>query len=197
MQSPVSNATAPKGRSTRALWLILAVCAAPLLASYVAYYWWQPESRVNYGELVEPREMPDAALERVDGGSFRFSELKGEWVLLVADSGQCDERCQTKLTYTRQVRLAQGREAERIERVWLLTDSVTPRPELLAEHPGLHVVRSAAASLDMLRPPSGSAAGHIFVVDPLGHLMMRFPENPDPRRILKDMSRLLRQSKWK
>ena len=45
--------------------------------------------------------------------------------------------------------------------------------------------------------PVGSAADHIFVVDPLGHLMMRFPPNPDPSRMLKDLSRLLRQSRWK
>jgi hypothetical protein len=176
---------------------MLAVCAAPLVASYLAYYVWQPESRVNYGELLEPRVMRDAPLERLGGGTFRFSEFKGEWVLLTGDSGQCDERCQLKLTYMRQVRLAQGREAERIERVWMLMDDARPRPELLAEHPGLHVVHGTRESLEMLSPPVGSAADHILVIDPLGHLMMRFPANPDPRRILKDLSRLLRQSKWK
>jgi hypothetical protein len=168
-----------------------------MIASYVAFYWWQPTSRVNYGELLEPRVMPDAPLERLDGGGFRFSELKGEWLLLTADSGQCDERCKLKLVYTRQVRLAQGKEAERIERVWMLTDDGVPRPELLAEHPGLHVVRGTRDSLAMLRPEVGSAADHIFVIDPLGHLMMRFPRDPDPGRILKDIARLLRQSRWK
>jgi hypothetical protein len=95
------------------------------------------------------------------------------------------------------VRLAQGKEAERIERVWMLTDDGVPRPELLAEHPGLHVVRGTRDSLAMLRPEVGSAADHIFVIDPLGHLMMRFPRDPDPGRILKDIARLLRQSRWK
>jgi hypothetical protein len=197
MPSRSSDASAPKRRSTRALWLILAVCAAPIVASYVAFYWWQPSGRVNYGELLEPRLMPDAPLERFDGGLFRFSDLKGEWVLVVADAGQCDERCELNLTYLRQVRLAQAREAERIERVWMVIDDAMPRPELIAQHPGLNVVRGTRESLELLSPPSGSVAGHIFVVDPLGHLMMRFPENPDPRRILKDLSRLLRQSKWK
>ena len=197
MQSPGSDAAAPRRRSARTLWVLLAVCAAPIVASYVAFYWWHPSSRVNYGELLPPRVMPDAPLERLDGGSFRFSELKGEWLLLVADSAQCDERCRLKLTYTRQVRLAQGREAERIERVWMVMDDAIPRPELLAEHPGLNVVRGTRDSLEMLPSPVGSAADHIFVVDPLGHLMMRFPPNPDPGRILKDLSRLLRQSRWK
>lgn len=197
MQSRSSGATAPPRRSTRTLWLILAVCAAPMIASYVAFYWWQPTSRVNYGELLEPRVMPDAPLDRLDGGSLRFSELRGEWLLLTTDSAQCDERCRLKLTYMRQVRLAQGREAERIERVWMLTDNAIPRLELLAEHPGLHVVRGTRDSLAMLRPEVGSAADHIFVVDPLGHLMMRFPRDPDPSRMLKDIARLLRQSRWK
>ena len=197
MQSPGSDAPAPRRRSKLALWLILALCAAPLVASYMAFYWWRPESRVNHGELLQPRVMPDAALERLDGGSFRFSELKGEWLLLVADSGQCDERCRVKLTYTRQIRLAQGREAERIERMWILVDDAVPRPELLAEHPELHVVRGGRATLEMLSPPAGSATDYIFVVDPLGHLMMRYPPDADPRLMLKDLSRLLRQSRWK
>ena len=107
---------------------------------------------MNYGELLEPRVMPDTLLERLDGGSFRFSEMKGEWLLLVADSAQCDERCRLKLTYTRQVRLAQGREAGRIERVWMLMDDAIPRPELLAEHPGLNAVRGTRDSLEMLMP---------------------------------------------
>jgi cytochrome oxidase Cu insertion factor (SCO1/SenC/PrrC family) len=176
---------------------MLAVCAAPLVASYVAFYWWQPSSRVNYGELLEPRVMPDAPLERLEGGRFRFSEAKGEWLLLLAASSQCDERCQRNLTYMRQVRLAQGREAGRIERVWMVTDDAMPRPELLADHPGLHAVRGTRESLEMLASPAGSAADHIFLVDPLGHLMMRFPRDADPRLILKDLARLLRQSRWK
>jgi hypothetical protein len=173
------------------------VCAAPIVASYVAFYWWQPSGRVNYGELLEPRLMTDTPLERLDGGHFRFSDLRGEWLLLVADSGQCDERCELNLAYLRQVRLAQGKEAERIGRVWMVVDNAVPRPELIAQHPGLHVVRGTRESLELLSPASASVAGHVFVVDPLGYLMMRFPENPDPRRILKDLSRLLRQSRWK
>ncbi len=76
-------------------------------------------------------------------------------MLLLADSSQCDERCQRNLMYMRQVRLAQGKEAGRIERVWLVTDDAMPRPELLAEHPGLHVVRGTRESLEMLRVPGG------------------------------------------
>lgn len=197
MQSPSSDANPQPRRSRRILWLLIALCAAPIIASYLAYYVWQPSGHVNYGELLEPRLMPNAALQSAEGKPFRFSDLKGEWVLLVADRAECGERCRTKLTYTRQVRLAQGRETERVERVWLVTDSGMPSPALLAEHPGLRVVRAETSEVLKALPASTTPADHIYVMDPLGNVMMRFPEDPDPRRILKDVSRLLRHSKWK
>ena len=186
--------TVPRSNRIK-LWLLLAVCAAPIVASYIAYYVWQPSGHVNYGELVEPRPVPDSGLAALDGSAFSFTILKGAWVLLVADSGKCDERCRTTLVYTRQVRLAQGKESERVQRVWLLTDDATPAAGLLAEHPGLRVVR--ARDSEALRLITPEAVGQVHVVDPLGNLMMRFPNDPDPRRMLKDVGRLLRHSKWK
>lgn len=197
MQSPSSDANPQPRRSRLILWLLIVLCAAPIVASYLAYYVWQPSGHVNYGELLEPRLMPDTELQSIDGKPFRFSELRGVWVLLVADRAECGEPCRTKLTYVRQVRLAQGRETERIERVWLVTDSGAPSPALLAEHPGLRVVRARGSEVAQALPATTTPADHIYVVDPLGHVMMRFPDDPDPRRILKDVSRLLRHSKWK
>ena len=189
---------ASRRRSSRLkLWLVLALCAAPVAASFIAYYWMQPQGHVNYGELLTPQPMPDAPLKALDGSTFRFDDLKGAWVLLTAGGAACDERCRTKLVYTRQVRLAQGKNSERIERVWLVTDDKSPDAALLAEHPGLHVVSAGAGAAARALPAQTIPAAHVYVVDPLGNLMMRFPENPDPRRMLKDVSRLLRHSNWK
>ncbi len=196
MQSHDSDANRPRTRSKLTLWLILAVCAAPIAASYVAYYVWPPAGHVNYGELLEPRPLPDAGIETLDGHAFRWTEVKGDWVLLMADGAECDARCRSKLLYTRQVRLAQGKALARIERVWLLTGGGAPDPQLLAEHPELRVLRAGSATVQALTA-DGLARDHVYVVDPLGNLMMRFPADPDPRRMLKDLSRLLRHSKWK
>ena len=197
MPTPDSDAVARPRRSSRTLWLILALCAAPVAASYIAFYFWRPTSHVNYGELIAPRGLPDLEYTLRDGRPFRLSQLKGEWVLLVADRGACNDACRMKLTYIRQVRLAQGKEMERIERVWLVTDEGKPDAALVAEHPGLHVARVLDARIVEALPAPGTPADHIYVVDPLGNLMMRFPPDPDPRRMLKDVSRLLRHSKWK
>lgn len=195
MRSRDTDAPANARRSSRTLWLILAVCAAPIMASYAAYYLWQPAGHVNYGELIEPRQLPETVLTRLDGRRFTMRELEGQWVLLSAAPGACDDKCREKLIYMRQLRLAQAKETGRIERVWLLTDGATPDATLLAEHPGLIIVRDADAVVSAL-PAQRAAIDHVYIVDPLGNLMMRFPADPDPRKMLKDLSRLLRHSKW-
>lgn len=195
MQSPDIAASAHLARSRRTLWLILLVCAAPIIASYIAYNFWAPAGRVNYGDLIEPRPLPESPLVATDGSSFRFSELKGEWVLVTVGPAVCDATCRQKLVYMRQVRLAQSKESGRVQRVWLLTDSAAPDAALVAEHPGLKIVRGKDIAAGL--PAVSTPADHIYVVDPLGNLMMRFPADPDPTRMLKDLSRLLRHSKWR
>ena len=177
------------------LWILIALCIAPIAASYIAYYWLQPSEQVNYGELLEPRPLPRAQLYTLDSAAFEWSDLRGKWVLTVVDGGQCHAWCQEKLVYLRQVRLAQGKEAERVERVWLVSDENRPDPVLLAAHEGLLVVRASKSALLAAFPAAHTPEDHIYVVDPLGNLMMRYPRNADPRRILKDMARLLRHSK--
>ena len=197
MQSLAADADAIRKRSRRTLWLMFAICAAPIVASYIAYNFWRPMSHVNYGTLLQPRLLPDVELRALDGTAFRLSDLKGEWVLLTTASAECDKRCRENLVYIRQVRLAEGKDSERVERVWLVIGDGTPARDLLAEHEGLHVARDAQKTIVQWLPAPDDPAGHIYVVDPLGNLMMRFPANPDPRRILKDVSRLLRHSQWK
>ncbi|HET7765483.1 MAG TPA: cytochrome C oxidase subunit I [Burkholderiales bacterium] len=175
--------------------MILALCAAPTAAAWFAYFVWQPQSRTNYGELVDPRLLPDPELRLPDGRSFRLAELRGKWVLLQVDSGACGEACRRKLVYMRQARLALGKDADRVERVWLLDDSAIPDPGLLREHEGLKAARASHGSLlGELRLPE-NATGYIFVVDPRGNLMLRFPGDPDGRRMLRDLARLLRVSR--
>jgi cytochrome oxidase Cu insertion factor (SCO1/SenC/PrrC family) len=176
------------------LWLIVAVTVAPVAASYLAYYFWPPAHTVNYGDLIGPRSLPDPALTRLDGAPFRLSQLRGKWALVSVDSGNCVVHCEEKLLYMRQLRLTQGKDQERIERVWLVADDAVPRPELVARYPGTWVVRAAGAGLPGLFPAKGVAADHIYLVDPLGNLMLRFPRDPEPRLMIKDLSRLLRAS---
>jgi hypothetical protein len=182
-------------RGRRIALIILALCAAPTVAAWLAYFVWQPQSRTNYGDLIEPRSLSDPELRRLDGRSFRLSQLHGKWVLLHVDSGACGDACRKKLAYMRQARLALGSDAERVEGVWLLDDSAVPSSALLREHEGLKVLRASGRAFLSEFSPSGNPSGYIYLLDPLGTLMLRFPGDPDAGRMLKDLARLLKVSR--
>jgi cytochrome oxidase Cu insertion factor (SCO1/SenC/PrrC family) len=189
----MSDAAPQVKRSRATLWLIIALAAAPVVASYLLYYFWPPARSVNYGELIGPKPLPDPPLAATDGTPFRLSQLKGKWVLVSLDSGRCDEACDRKLLYMRQLRLTQGKEMDRVERLWLVVDGAPLRAGAVEPYAGTWVARADAGLAGRFPAPDGPT-GHIYVVDPLGNLMMRFPRDPEPRRMIRDLQRLLRAS---
>lgn len=183
--------TAPPRRSYGTLWLVLAVCAAPMVASFAAYYLMPPRDAANYGELLATQPAPDLAGTRPDGTAWTLADERGHWVVLVAADSSCDDACATRLYATRQARTMQGKDMDRVARVWLLPDAGTPPPARLAEHPDLAVVRVDPRTADRL--PRGN--GRIYLVDPLGNQVLSWPADPDIRRLAKDLSKLLRTSR--
>lgn len=185
-------------RPPRGRWVIpvmFAVALAPFVLSFLAYLYWPPSGRVNYGDLLDPRPLPGTPLARLDGGAFGIAELAGKWVLVHADSGACSETCRRQLYLMRQIRLAQGKHYDRIERVWLVTDDVRPAADLAPLLEGVHLVRAGGAPLVAALPAPAEVSDHVYVVDPLGNLMLRFPRAPDPAGMIKDLQRLLKLSR--
>ena len=189
----MSDASPAKRPSRLSLWLLIAVCVAPVAASYLMFYVWPPERTVNHGELIEPRQLPDPPLVTASGAPFRVSQLKGKWVLVSVDGGRCEAHCERKLLYMHQLRLTQGKNMDRIERLWLVSNDVPPRGAEALAAEGTRVVR-ADAELVMAFPAPALATDHIYLIDPLGNLMMRFPRDAEPRLIIKDLARLLKAS---
>jgi hypothetical protein len=180
--------------------LVLLCCAAPVVASYFTYYVVRPEGRSVYGTLIEPqRPLPDIEALRPDGSSQRLSTLKGQWLLVTVADAACDAACEHQLYQQRQLRESMGREKDRIDRVWLVSDS-GPVPERLGPAlKGATVLRVPQAQLaQWLQPAAGHALGdHLYVVDPMGNWMMRFPAAMDIEgagRARRDIDRLLRAS---
>jgi cytochrome oxidase Cu insertion factor (SCO1/SenC/PrrC family) len=177
---------------------ILLVCAAPVIASYLAYYVMPPLGRTNFGDLIEPqRPLPDLRLSGADGAAFRFESLRGRWVLLQFDSGQCDPACVDKLYALRQQRTMTGKDRDRIERVWLIGDAAVPADTLASDYAGTVVLRADPAELAPVFPVEAGRRlqDYLYVIDPLGNLMMRFPATGEPARIRKDLGRLLKASR--
>ena len=179
---------------------VLAICAAPVIASYLTYYVIRPDARRVFGELVDPqRPLPDLRATSLAGDEVNLRSLKGQWLLVSVSGGSCDEVCQRHLYLQRQMRESLGKERDRVDRVWLVNDDA-PVPEPL--RPALKdatVLRvNGSALAQWLAPAAGHALPeHLYLVDPLGNWMMRFPAALDiagAAKAKRDLDRLLRAS---
>lgn len=196
------SAAARRTRTGRLkMMLVLAVCAAPVIASYLTYFVIRPQGRTNYSELITPsREMPaDLPLTSLAGGKVESTGLRGQWLLVVVGDAACDKACEDNLYLQRQLREALGREKERVDKLWLIPDAGEPRPEVLkaiSTGTSTSVLRVPRAALEAwLKPPAGAALGSaIYVVDPMGQWMLRTPPHPMPAKFKADVDKLLRAS---
>jgi hypothetical protein len=186
-----ARVNAPAKRNLRTMWLILAVCAAPVVLSFAFYFLLPSRTSSNYGELLPTQAAPHLTGTRADGKPWAIEDARGRWIIVVAAPAACDERCDARLHATRQARTMQGRERERVTRVWLATGDAPADGARLAEHPDLVVVRADARETERL--PRGAEA--IYLVDPLGNQVLAWPASPDIRGIARDLAKLLKASR--
>jgi len=191
-----------RARNLRTLAALAALFFLPLLASFWLYYGtsWRPAGRVNRGELIQPpRPLPAVALPRIalgEGAAPDPTLFRSKWTLVYVGDGSCDASCRRTLYVMRQTQLALGTDMTRLARVFLVTANCCARDYLAREHAGITVLDAAgAAGAELLsRFPAGDRAHTLFVVDPLGNLMMRYDVQRDPRGLLVDLRRLLELS---
>lgn len=180
------------------LLVVLLVCAAPIVASYFTYYVVKPAERTNYGTILDPRQHPIPAMmtTTLDGKPRTLNDLKGKWIMLRVGGGECSEECMRQLYAMRQWRIMQGKNMDRMERVWLITDNAPIDTVVMREYDGTEMLRAPAATVAKWLPvePGATAGDHIYMIDPLGNLMMRFPNQPEPGKVYKDIVKLLKAS---
>jgi hypothetical protein len=181
--------------------LILLVCAAPVVASYWAFYVARPSGgEAAYGSLIQPTvTLPDVTAADLQGAALPLRSLKGQWLLVVVGSAACDAPCEERLLLQRQLREMMGRDRDRLDKVWLITDDTAVKPELrraLAAAPAVAALRIPRSVVEAwLKPAAGHALDdHLYLVDPMGEWMMRMPAAPDPAKVKRDLERLLRAS---
>ena len=192
----------PKLRRSRRFVIVVALMFfAPLALSFYLYYGaggWRPGGHVNRGELIEPaRPLPALALPLLSAGRTEPQFLRRKWTYLMVQQGACDEPCQRRLYDTRQVRLALDREMNRVQRVLIASADCCDLEALHEAHPDLIAVENTAAAQPLLAllPDGGAQHAHrVYLVDPLGNLMMLYPLDATPKGMLQDMKRLLQLS---
>jgi hypothetical protein len=202
MNAPDPNAVR---RGRRQLVLLAALFFVPLAIAFWMYYGptgWHPPGDASKGDLIDPaRPLAALALTTPDGTQTKPDFLRGKWSMVYVGDGLCDDRCRKALYLTRQSRIALNKDMDRVQRVFLVTGRCCDRGFLAQEHPDLIVARvddDASAALLEPFPTYGGVpladGGRIFIVDPLGNLLMSYaPAAPD-KALLTDMKKLLRLS---
>lgn len=181
---------------------ILLACSLPVLVAYFVFYVVRPQGEAGFGELITPvRPVPQAQGLGLDGAPVPLSSLKAQWLLIKVDGGACVKDCQKQLTVLRQFRLMLGKDMDRLDWLWLINDQAPVDAQLAdgLKHDSATVLRIDAATLATWLPvPAGKLQqDFIYVVDPMGNTMMRFPSRLDSAAVAKakrDMEHLLRAS---
>jgi hypothetical protein len=203
LPEPREAALADEQRTRGGRWkmlLVLAVCVAPMVASYFMYYVVRPEARRSHGELIDPqRPIPSLTGTDLAGRTVSLPTLQDQWLLVSVASGACDAACEKHLYLQRQLREGLGKDKDRLEWVWLIPDDAPVREELRPALQKATVLRVDGRQLaQWLSPARGhQLADHLYVVDPMGHWMMRFPPGEDldgAAKVRKDLERLMRAS---
>lgn len=180
--------------------LLFSIFAAPFVLAYTAYHFWTPKSFVNRGTLLQPVQLladEPVQLDALPAAAWSKQEkLNGKWILLLPESLPCAAGCEERLVGLRQVHAAMGKHQPRIQRaVFALTGS--PDPAFQSRAPDVVWLQGdkVRSKLQAASDPGTSPAHHIFLVDPLGNLFMRYPVNADLKDLVKDLERLLKASR--
>ncbi len=192
----------PLLRQRVALLAIIACFLLPLAAAWLLIGHWRPDGSVQHGELLNPARPVDLQLAGMDGGHFNTAtKLRGQWVLAYIGSATvCEARCRAGLYDIRQVRLALGKDMDRVKTLLVLNGmpASTFRQWLATEHPAMTVGIADAVNRNNLTAAfaqPGPEGEWLYLLDPLGNLLMRYPVDIEPRGLLKDLQRLLKWSK--
>ncbi|MCC8392084.1 cytochrome C oxidase subunit I [Paraburkholderia sp. MMS20-SJTR3] len=200
---PIPGQPNGPGSWQRGRWVLLllaVVCAAPIAISYFVYYVVKPAGgSTNYGTLIQPqRPIPDAlTVTGEDGKPLKLASLRGHWLMISVDGSECDKACVTKLYFMRQIRAAQGPERERVVEVWLRTDAGKVADVIQTAYPDTNILIADPAQVAAWLPADTGTrdTDHIYLVDPNGNLMMRFPKDANPSKIKSDLTKLLKWSR--
>jgi len=203
--NPAETTTGQQTRKRISLVLLFSLFLAPLLLAILLFYIfpdWRPAGTSNHGQLVTPvRPLPPFQMETLAGEQLDETILRGKWTLVYLLQGACDKSCAEQLYNIRQVRLAQGKNIDRLQRLLVWENSTVSgedQAELQKHFPGLLIMplknQQALVQVFSLDEQKPMAARRVYLVDPLGNLMMRYEPDDEPKGMIKDLERLLKYS---
>ncbi|MBV1776558.1 cytochrome C oxidase subunit I [Burkholderiaceae bacterium DAT-1] len=173
-------------------WIVAGIACltiVPVVAAMASYFIWKPSGGQSYGELLHTKPVVDMRLLDERGQVAGLDAFRGKWLLLVLAPSGCEQSCRDRLFASRQFRLAQGQDMERIRRVWIVSDGTWPQKDALRAAEGADVrVLASDVALD------GDTASAMYLIDPLGNQVMRYADDANRQKVIKEIGKLLKNN---
>lgn len=209
MSENVSLSPAQVRKNRLMLLLLLATFVVPFVIGDLAYrHGWYKGGQTNHGQLITPPAGFAGFKAHNPAGQLQTAAFaKESWWLLYVMPAQCDIACRNRLFQMRQVRKALGKESDRVHSVLVLTSVPDQETEALLkrEFPDFARLSASVQDVDATMAPvktGASAAGLLYVMDPMAWIMMSYDPEPDEKTsvvkaedILNDLKKLLKASR--
>ncbi len=185
----------PKERSLLPLWLLILVFCLPMVIGWFLYL--NPQllagsQQVNGRLIGPPRSISQVRLLRTDGSNLKMQDMRGQWVLMLVVAEGCGDPCRGSLLELRKIERALGRDQTRLQRLLVLGK---PAAEQRQEIQNNRLLDTATVFEPIGSKLFQDQASTIFVIDPMGRLMLRYPSDTQSDKILPDIKRLLTATK--
>ena len=185
-------------RGRRMFLVIAALFLLPVAIAFALYYGnvWRPSGSSSKGALITPaRPLVTAGLRLPDGTAAGADVLLGKWSIVYVGDGTCSENCRASLVYARQSRLSLNNEMSRVQIVMLASEHCC-EPAIEQHVPGIRMfdASSEEAAALLAQFPDEQRSRSLFIVDPLGNLMMRHEAAGTSKDLLADLKKLLKLS---
>ena len=187
----------PKGRSKKTFYLLALVFVLPFTLAATLHLLNLKPSGKSYGNLVQPaKSLAIPVLHDAQGKVFKPQQWQKIWSVVTLDDGLCAEPCQVQVHMLKQVHTSLNKEIKRIQRVFLVPAEMKPEVfnALQRQYPDLIILAAADETTAKFAAEFKVANASVYLVDPLGNLMMSYPNKFDPKGLRSDLSRLLKNS---
>lgn len=169
-----------------------------LVAGMLRFSGWRPAGAKNHGEMLDPPgDLRSVVPRRVEGGHYAWTPAARTWRIALAPPATCGRECVELARSLDTVWQLTGREADRVDVLWICPSTTcalpadAPRPATLQLLQGNVQLRAALPRVDDMTGPGGHRVP-VYVVDPNGFVILRYPPGFDPAGLRADLAKLLK-----
>ncbi|MGQ0442947.1 MAG: SCO family protein [Methylophilaceae bacterium] len=193
------DAMQKRGNGRKALIMLALVFVLPFTIAVILHALDIRPSGQSFGNLITPPVgLTIPVLQDTKGKPFTATNWHKKWNIVMLTQNGCDDACLEKIDYLSKVHASLHKEIKRVQRILLIpTEASTESIARLHEKfPDLIILTGKSEGIAQFSnqfqvSPSPQS---VYLVDPLGNLMMQYPQDFQPKDLREDLVRLLKNS---